>query len=118
MGKMILTVMAAVAELKSGLVSERTKASLKVARERGKVFGGRNAQSDANAADAIAFAETLRPVIDEIVAANGPNVSTHAIASELMRRRLRTRTGGKQWSAMQALRLLRRLGGRTAEAQP
>ena len=97
-------------------VSERTKASLKVARERGKVFGGRNAQSDANAADAIAFAETLRPVIDEIVAAHGPNVSTHVIASELMRRRLRTRTGSKQWSAMQALRLLRRLGERTREA--
>ena len=116
MGKMILTVMAAVAELESGLVSERTKASLKVARERGKVFGGRNAQSDANAADAIAFAETLRPVIDEIVAAHGPNVSTHVIASELMRRRLRTRTGGKQWSAMQALRLLRRLGERITEA--
>jgi len=116
MGKMILTVMAAVAELESGLVSERTKASLKVARERGKVFGGRNAQSDANAADAIAFAETLRPVIDEIVAAHGPNVSTHVIASELMRRRLRTRTGSKQWSAMQALRLLRRLGERTREA--
>jgi hypothetical protein len=47
-------------------VSERTKASLKVARARGKVFGGRNAQSDANAADAVAFAETLLPVIDEI----------------------------------------------------
>jgi DNA invertase Pin-like site-specific DNA recombinase len=118
MGKMILTVMAAVAELESGLVSERTKASLKVARERGKVFGGRNAQSDANAADAIAFAETPRPVIDEIVAAHGRNVSTHVIASELTRRRARTRTGGKQWSAMQALRLLRRLGERTMGAQP
>ena len=115
MGKMILTVMAA-GGLESGLVSERTKASLKVARERGTVFGGRNAQSDANAAAAVAFAETLRPVIDEIVAANGPNVSTHVIASELMRRRLRTRTGGKQWSAMQALRLLRRLGERITEA--
>jgi hypothetical protein len=68
-----------------------------------------------NAADAVAFAETLRPVIDEIVATHGPNVSTHVIASELMRRRLRTRTGGKQ-SAMQALRLLRRLGELTTEA--
>ena len=87
-------------------------------RERGKVFGGRNAQSDANAADAVAFAETLRPVIDEIVATHGPNVSTHEIASELMRRRLRTRTGSKQWLAMQALWLLRRLGERTTEAQP
>jgi DNA invertase Pin-like site-specific DNA recombinase len=71
MGKMILTVTAAVAELESGLMSERTQASLKVARERGKVFGGRNAQSDANAADAVAFAETLRPVINQIVAAHG-----------------------------------------------
>jgi DNA invertase Pin-like site-specific DNA recombinase len=117
MGKMILTVMAAVAELESGLVSERTKASLKVARERGKVFGGRNAQSDANAADAVAFAETLRPVLDEIVAAHGPQMSTHVIASELTRRRARTRTGGKQWSAMQVLRLMRRLGQRTSEVQ-
>ena len=58
----------------------------------------------------------LRPVIDEIVAAHGPNVSTHVIASELTRRRARTRTGSKQWSAMQALRLLRRLGERTTEA--
>ena len=40
-------------------------------RERGKVFGGRNAQSNANAADAVAFAETLRPVINQIVAAHG-----------------------------------------------
>jgi DNA invertase Pin-like site-specific DNA recombinase len=112
MGKMILTVMAAVAELESGLVSERTKASLKVARERGKVFGGRNAQSDANAADAIAFAETLRPVIKQLVADRGEDVSTHTVASELTRRKVRTRTGGKQWSAMQALRLMRRLGER------
>jgi hypothetical protein len=43
-------------------------------------------------------------------------VSTHVTASELMRRRLRTRTGSKQWSAMQALRLMRRLGERTTEA--
>jgi alkylhydroperoxidase/carboxymuconolactone decarboxylase family protein YurZ len=64
----------------------------------------------------LAFAETLRPVINEIVAAHGPNVSTHVIASELMRRRMHTRTGGKRWSAMQALRLLRRLGERTKEA--
>jgi DNA invertase Pin-like site-specific DNA recombinase len=117
MGKMILTVMAAVAELESGLVSERTKASLQVARERGKVFGGRNAQSDANAADALAFAETLRPVINEVIAEHGEGVSTHLIASELTRRRVHTRAGSKQWSAMQALRLMRRLGERTAEAQ-
>ena len=85
-------------------------------RERGKVFGGRNAQSDANAADAIAFAETLRPVIKQLVADRGEDVSTHTVASELMRRRMRTRTGSKQWSAMQVLRLLRRLGERTTEA--
>jgi DNA invertase Pin-like site-specific DNA recombinase len=109
MGKMILTVMAAVAELESGLVSERTKASLKVARERGKVFGGRNAQSDANAADAKAFAEALRPVVTEVMAEHGEGVSTHVMASELNRRKVRTRSGGKRWSAMQALRLMRRL---------
>jgi len=96
MGKMILTVMAAVAELESGLVSERTKASLQVARERGKVFGGRNAQSDANAADAKTF--------------RGGRVHARH-GQRLNRRKVRTRSGSARWSAMQALRLMRRLAG-------
>jgi DNA invertase Pin-like site-specific DNA recombinase len=60
MGKMVVTVMAAVAEMEAGLISERTKAGLRIARERGVVLGGRNAQSDRNAQEAAKAATTRR----------------------------------------------------------
>jgi DNA invertase Pin-like site-specific DNA recombinase len=47
MGRMIVTVMAAVAELERDMIRERTAAGLAAARERGRVGGRRETYSDA-----------------------------------------------------------------------
>ena len=45
MGRMIVTMMAAIAEFEAGLIGERTKAGLKEAKRQGKEWGGTNPKS-------------------------------------------------------------------------
>ena len=52
MGRFILTQMAAVAELEAGLISERTKAALAAAKQRGRKLGGDRGYRPAAAPDA------------------------------------------------------------------
>jgi DNA invertase Pin-like site-specific DNA recombinase len=61
MGKMLLTVMVAVAELEAGLVGERTKAALAATKARGVKLGGRTRGSIVAQDAAKARAKELRP---------------------------------------------------------
>ena len=62
----MLHIYAALAEKERRLISDRTKAGLAAARKRGIKLGGRNEQSDRNAAAALERAEALRPLFAEL----------------------------------------------------
>jgi DNA invertase Pin-like site-specific DNA recombinase len=99
----MLHIYAALAEKERRLISERTIAGLAAAKRRGVKLGGRNAQSDKTAAEAKAFAEKLRPVLEELA-----GLSANQAAAELNRRQVPTPAGGT-WFATQVIRLRQRL---------
>jgi DNA invertase Pin-like site-specific DNA recombinase len=99
----MLHIYAALAEKERRLISERTKAGLAAAKRRGTKLGGRNAQSDKVAAEALAFAEKMRPVLAELA-----DLSANRIAAVLNERGVPTAAGAK-WTAVQVLRVRQRL---------
>jgi DNA invertase Pin-like site-specific DNA recombinase len=110
MGRFILTQMAAVAELEAGLISERTKAALAAAKDRGVVLGGfRGYKVDparglqARRVEATAFREAIAPVIDGIRREGFASAS--AIARVLNDRGIKTRRGAS-WTATQVQRVM------------
>ena len=111
MGRFVVTQMAAVAELEAGLISERTKAGLAVAKQRGVKLGRTGAEVLAPrwAAEAKARAEKLAPLLRRL---QDRDLSMRAIAAELDKRKVPTPHGGK-WHAESVARMVRRL-----EAQP
>ena len=113
MGRFILQQMAAVAQLEAGLISERTKAALKAAKERGKALGGfRGIKVDpslgrkAKAEKASGYAVQLAPIARELKASGA---SLRSIASEFTSRGIPTPRGG-EWNAVQVKRILERSG--------
>jgi DNA invertase Pin-like site-specific DNA recombinase len=114
-GRLILSIMASVAEFESRITGERTKLALAAAKRRGKVIGGHNAQSERNAAEAAKRDAKLRPIIERICKEQ-PGISANALAHRLNEMRVPTATKGARWHAMSAQRLLQRLGN--VEASP
>ncbi len=116
MGRFFLTLMAAVAELEAGLISQRTKAALAARKAQGKTLGGprvvqRCARTIAAAAAARAAnaAEVVADVIPYIHAAQAAGAtSLRQIAAALMARGVRTPFGGERWTATQVARVLAR----------
>jgi DNA invertase Pin-like site-specific DNA recombinase len=130
MGRFLLTQMAAVAELEAGLISERTKAALKVASERIAITGQRNHPGvkrlgNPNGAralkgkqvgnkEAVAMikahaherAQNLRAIVADVRSSGATSV--RAIADEFNYRAILTPRGG-QWHPTSVLRLLKRL---------
>ena len=129
MGRFLLTQMASVAELEAGLISERTKAALKVAKERiastgqrnhphvkrlgnpngaralkGKQVGNKQALA-AIKAHAQDRAQNLRAIVADVRSSG--ITSVRAIADELNGRAILTPRGG-QWHATSVVRLLER----------
>ena len=108
----MLHLFAALAEKERALISQRTKAALAAAKERGVALGNPNlaeARAKAEAgriAAADEFAEKIAPVIRKIQAAGV--TSLRGIARELQARKVETRRGG-QWTPVQVGDLLRRL---------
>jgi DNA invertase Pin-like site-specific DNA recombinase len=110
MGRFIITQMAAVAELEAGLISQRTKAALAAAKERGVVLGGFKGFR----VDPSLGLETRRKAAGEFNArvrgaveglrAEGVD-SLAALARKLNERGVRTRRGG-EWTATQVQRVL------------
>jgi DNA invertase Pin-like site-specific DNA recombinase len=102
----MLHIYASLAEKERRLISERTKSGLAMAKRRGVKLGGRNAQSDKTAAEALAFAERLRPILAEI-----EGLSANRTAAILNGRGIPTAAGGK-WSSTQVMRVRQRLQNR------
>jgi DNA invertase Pin-like site-specific DNA recombinase len=102
MGRFILLSMANVAELEAGLISERTKAALAAARERGVCLGSPTTpQLHKNAA--MARAESLRAIFAEHA-----GKSARAMAEVLNQAGVATPTGAP-WSAKAVWRVKERL---------
>ncbi|MET4240772.1 recombinase family protein [Bradyrhizobium sp. RT10b] len=113
--EMVVGIMALVAQAERRMISERTKAALQAVKARGKRLGRpkgyqipsnletRAKGSAANAANAVAFAERLRPVLTELA-----SLSAAAAAAELDRRGVQTALGGK-WTARAVINVRARL---------
>lgn len=100
----MLHMYAVLAHKERRFISERTKAALGKARERGVKLGGAN-QSKQDKADA--FADSIHKDIQTLI---GNGIDTPAaIATALNERAIRTPRGA-EWGAGQVVRLLRRIG--------
>jgi DNA invertase Pin-like site-specific DNA recombinase len=116
MGRFFLTLMAAVAELEAGLISQRTKAALAAAKARGVRLGGPNITTgDPRAARAGRRAQStrsaqraadIRPFIEAAQRA-GCN-SLREIAEALTARGVQPPSGGDRWHAQQVRRVIGR----------
>ncbi|WP_245818323.1 recombinase family protein [Muricoccus roseus] len=114
-GRFLLTLLAAVAELEAGLISQRTKAALAAAKARGVKLGGprncpgfdttqtRNARA-ARTAIAAAYHVDVWPYIEAAQRAGA--TSLRQIAEALTARGVRPPSGGEVWHAKQVSRLL------------
>ena len=100
----MLHIKAAVAEEERRLISERTKAALQAAKERGVKLGNQ-AQADANKAAAAARDADLRPIFEAM-----RDRPLREIAMELTSRNIPTPRGGDAWSPVTVMRSMRRLG--------
>src|SRR5262245_10509770 len=101
----MINIYAAVAQEERRMISERTKAGLRAARERGVVLGGPKIREINTARQRVSngFAEQLRPVFADLA-----DMTTQAAADALNERGITTASGGK-WHAMQVHRVRQRL---------
>lgn len=98
----MLHIYAALAEKERAMISERTKAALRAAKDRGVRLGSPTIAAN-NAAKADLFADGLRDIIEPI-----RNQSSRKIAEHLNSLGILT-ANGKPWYSMQVVRLLNRL---------
>jgi len=115
-GKFLLTLLAAVAELEAGLISQRTTAALAAAKARGVKLGNPRLRiGDATLANAARAkwseqaderAADVRPYIDAAESAGA--TSLREIAAALTARGIRAPSGGQRWSAEQVRRIIAR----------
>ncbi len=110
-GRLILSVMASVAEFESRRISERTREAMQQARGRGVRFGSAMPQvAKANAArrqQAREAAERLRGILGPLAATGA---SLRAMAGALEAAGVPTASGGLCWSPVQVSRAVVRLG--------
>lgn len=93
MGRFIVTQMAAVAELEAGLISQRTKAALAAAKERGQELGKHGKiQAARNKADAV---DRLQPVAPTLVVLRGEGMTMRQMVATLNDRGIASPAGGK-----------------------
>jgi hypothetical protein len=90
--------------LERDAISARTRAALAAAKARGKQLGDYQRIAAAKRLATAARAEAVRPAI-----AKTAHLSARAAADELNRRRVKT-VSGRQWHAMQVIRMRDRLG--------
>ena len=107
MGKFMLITMANVAELEAGLISERTKAALKVAKARGVKLGRHGAEvlAPQYREEARQRAMQLEPIISDL---KGRGYSMARIAAELNKQGVATPRGGR-WDHSSVRNVLNRL---------
>lgn len=100
----MLHIYAALAEKERRMISERTKAAMKAARDRGVPLGGLRDKGIELRREAQERAEGLRGVFEELAI-----LSARKAAEALNARGVRTPEGGK-WYATQVIRVRQRLG--------
>jgi DNA invertase Pin-like site-specific DNA recombinase len=115
-GKFLVTQMAAVAELEAGLISQRTRAALAVAKARGVRLGNPSptpataemaaAARQARSRQVAARASDVLAVVRQVQAEGAS--SLRAIAAELHAHGVLTPAGKLDWSPAQVQRLLKR----------
>jgi len=109
-GRMILSVMASVAEFESRRISERTKEAMAAAKARGSTFGSARpeiaALNAARSQRASEGAERLRGVLTPMAQAGQ---SLRAMAAALEGAGVLTAAGSSTWSPVQVQRALKRL---------
>jgi DNA invertase Pin-like site-specific DNA recombinase len=107
MGKFVLITMANVAELEAGLISERTKASLKAAKARGVRLSRHGAEVLASQYrdEACQRAKELEPAIREM---QDKGYSMRRMAIELTKRKVKTPRGGT-WHPQTVKMIMQRL---------
>ena len=115
-GKFLVTQMAAVAELEAGLISQRTRAALAVAKARGVRLGNPSptpataemaaAARQARSRQVAARASDVLAVVRQVQAEGAS--SLRAIAAELHAQGVLTPAGKLDWSPAQVQRLLKR----------
>jgi len=109
-GRLILSVMASVAEFESRRISERTREAMAAAKARGAVFGAQRpevaALNGARASQAAAAAQRYRGLLAPMAAAGA---SLREMAAALESAGVTTTGGSHQWSAAQVSRVLKRL---------
>ncbi|HTA99366.1 MAG TPA: recombinase family protein [Bradyrhizobium sp.] len=116
-GRFLLQQMVAVAELEAGMISQRTKAALAAAKQRGTKLGGDRGVKPSNRARAIATAAIqkratdraadIAPTIANLQAAGA--VSLRALAAGLNEAGITTARGHGVWNATQVRRALDRI---------
>lgn len=93
MGRFIVTQMAAVAELEAGLISQRTKAALAAAKERGQELGKHGKiQAARNKADAV---DRLQPIAPTLTALKDEGMTMRQMVATLNDRGIPSPAGGK-----------------------
>lgn len=112
LGKFFLTLMAAVAELEAGLISQRTKAALAAAKARGVKLGNPQLRTaGAGPARKRAARRKAREVMPYISAAERAGCRTLAeIGQALTARGVKTAAGSTEWRPEQVRRILARAG--------
>lgn len=110
MGKFFLTLMAAVAELEAGLISQRTIAALAAAKARGQRLGNPNLRpANAGVARKRQARIAARQIAPYIAAARKAGCTTLAqLAEALTARGIKTPGGRAIWSAEQVRRIVKR----------
>ena len=110
--RLTLHILAAVAEHERELISQRTRAALQAARNRGVKLGNPINAGEclararaARSAQARRQAENLRPIIDQIMRSGA--TSLRVIAAALTARGIRTSRGSTRWHAEQVASVLR-----------
>lgn len=108
MGRCIITVLAAVAELESGMISQRTKDALAAAKARGIKLGTASKQlAKKHKKQALRDAKSMKPVFAKL--AKEGITSRRKISATLNERGIQT-PGGSNWYPTTVSRMLGRLG--------
>lgn len=116
-GKFMVQMMASIAELEAGMISERTKAALQAAKQRGTQLGGfrgtaaspkaREVSAEVRGRRADDSALRLMPVLEELRAQGITDIPR--IADALTQRQVPTPSGKSTWSRQQVTRVIDRV---------